>query len=96
MSSPRLVLFIIVSSFQEIQRAGLGTGRRWTSLKQHPKPPPGFEPQTESSTPSTASPLPEPTPKKSNWEVIEHFTGGNKGKGSLSSSLIAVRKFNNI
>lgn len=75
--------------FQEVQRAGLGTGRRWTSLKQHPRPPPGFEPQTEVSTPSTASPLPEP-PKKSNWEVIEHFTGGSKGKGSLSSSLIAV------
>lgn len=30
-------------------------------------------------------------PKKSNWEVIEHFnSGGAKNKGSVSSSLIAV------
>lgn len=74
---------------QEMARAGLGTGRRWTSLRQHPRPPAGFEAHTDTSTPSTASPLPE-VPRKSNWEVIEHFTGGSKGKGSLSSSLVAV------
>lgn len=32
------------------------------------------------------------TPKKSNWEVIEHFNTAPKGRGSVSSSLIAVRK----
>lgn len=69
----------------------LGVGRRWASLRQHVRHPPGFEQQTSSgvSTPSTASPVPEP-PRKSNWEVIEHFTNNSKGKGSLSSSLIAV------
>lgn len=30
------------------------------------------------------------TPKKSNWEVIEHYNTGSKGRGSVSSSLIAV------
>ncbi|XP_059621799.1 adenylate cyclase type 6 [Phlebotomus argentipes] len=28
--------------------------------------------------------------KKSNWEVIEHFNTGPKGRGSVSSSLIAI------
>lgn len=30
--------------------------------------------------------------KKSNWEVIEHFSSSGRGRGSVSSSLIAVRK----
>ncbi|XP_055695668.1 adenylate cyclase type 6 isoform X2 [Lutzomyia longipalpis] len=30
------------------------------------------------------------TLKKSNWEVIEHFNTGPKGRGSVSSSLIAI------
>lgn len=30
--------------------------------------------------------------KKSNWEVIEHFSTTSKGRGSVSSSLIAVSK----
>lgn len=30
------------------------------------------------------------TPKKSNWEVIEHYNTGIKGRGSVSSSLIAA------
>lgn len=49
------------------------------------------------STPSTAtaSPLVAPSGgpdghRKSNWQVIEHFSS-TKDKGSLSSSLIAVR-----
>lgn len=29
--------------------------------------------------------------KKSNWEVIEHFSSSGRGRGSVSSSLIAVR-----
>lgn len=33
------------------------------------------------------------TPKKSNWEVIEHFnTNAKGGKAVVSSSLIAVSK----
>lgn len=32
------------------------------------------------------------TPKKSNWEVIEHFNSSEKSRGSVSSSLIAVSK----
>ena len=38
------------------------------------------------TTPNTAS----STPKKGNWEVIEHFKTDIKGRGSVSSSLIAV------
>ncbi|XP_030746554.1 adenylate cyclase type 5-like, partial [Sitophilus oryzae] len=77
-----------------------GIGRRWTSLKQHPKlsdssNDTGTGTTTPLSTPSSTantSPFPgsvggEHT-KKSNWQVIEHF--GSKEKGSLSSSLIAV------
>ncbi|KAJ3656244.1 hypothetical protein Zmor_015334 [Zophobas morio] len=75
-----------------------GCGRRWTSLKQHPRS--CTEPLTETgnssglSTPSTAntSPLPAAageSTRKSNWQVIEHF-GSKDNKGSLSSSLIAV------
>ncbi|XP_049822325.1 adenylate cyclase type 6 [Aethina tumida] len=79
-----------------------GVVRRWTSLKQHPRT--GAEPLAESgtgtgsstSTPSSTantSPLPAAstcveTVRKSNWQVIEHFS--SKEKGSLSSSLIAV------
>lgn len=29
-------------------------------------------------------------PRKSNWEVIEHYNVGSKGRGSVSSSLIAA------
>lgn len=67
-----------------------GCGRRWTSLKQHSRPCTeqlvGGSTSTPSST-TTASPLPD-LPKKSNWQVIEHY--GSKDKNSLSSSLIAV------
>ncbi|RZC39011.1 hypothetical protein BDFB_005056 [Asbolus verrucosus] len=74
-----------------------GCGRRWTSLKQHPRS--CSEPLTETgnssglSTPSTANTSPLPAAagegaRKSNWQVIEHFS--SKDKGSLSSSLIAV------
>lgn len=77
---------------QEATNLRRGIARRWTSLKQHPRP--CTEPLVSEgggSTPSTAtaSPLPE-VPRKSNWQVIEHF--GSKDKGSLSSSLIAVSK----
>ncbi|KAH0808345.1 hypothetical protein GEV33_014446 [Tenebrio molitor] len=73
-----------------------GCGRRWTSLKQHPRS--CTEPLTEIgngsgvSTPSTTNTSPLPATagegaRKSNWQVIEHFS--SKDKGSLSSSLIA-------
>lgn len=45
---------------------------------------PGQQQQHHSQQPST--------PKKSNWEVIEHFnTSAKSGKAVVSSSLIAVR-----
>ncbi|KAK2585367.1 hypothetical protein KPH14_010044 [Odynerus spinipes] len=68
----------------------LKSTRRWASLRQHPerndggKPrvellldPPGSKPSTPSSQPHTPNTPKTPhTPvKKSNWEVIEHFTG---------------------
>ncbi|XP_018566319.1 adenylate cyclase type 6 isoform X1 [Anoplophora glabripennis] len=83
-----------------LRRGGV---RRWTSLKQHPKfgTEPLSETtgtSTSLSTPSSTantSPLPATSTggggevaRKSNWQVIEHFS--SKDKGSLSSSLIAV------
>lgn len=73
--------------FQEIALRR-GCGRRWTSLKQNPRS--ETEQLTkESSTPSTNTASPQPAvPRKSNWQVIEHF--GSTNKGSLSASLLTV------
>lgn len=85
-----------------LQESGWGRrvhGRRWTSLKQHNRAGDqnlsGTGKDSVPSTPSTAtaSPLAAGAAmeghRKSNWQVIEHFSS-NKDKGSLSSSLIAV------
>ncbi|XP_076269275.1 adenylate cyclase type 6 isoform X2 [Rhynchophorus ferrugineus] len=76
-----------------------GIGRRWTSLKQHPK----FSDSSNDTGTGTTTPLSTPSStantspfpggggdhtRKSNWQVIEHY--GSKDKSSLSSSLIAV------
>jgi hypothetical protein len=67
--------------------------RRSTSLRQTRSAQISLELQVQ----PLSSPLTAPsttTPKKSNWEVIEHFnTSGSKGRGSVSSSLIAVSDF---
>ncbi|XP_022913545.2 adenylate cyclase type 5 isoform X1 [Onthophagus taurus] len=66
------------------------SGRRWTSLKQHPMPcSEQLVINSGVSTPSTVATTPShaETPRKSNWQVIEHFA---KDKNSLSESLIAV------
>lgn len=52
--------------------------------------PPAPTPQTSSSPPAGGHYNTNPA-KKSNWEVIEHFNPGSKSRGSVSSSLIAVR-----
>lgn len=72
-----------------------GIGRRSTSLRQTRTPQISLElqvpslhsPVIGSLTNATATTT---TPKKSNWEVIEHFNNAEKGRGSVSSSLIAV------
>lgn len=71
-----------------------GIGRRSTSLRQTRSPQNSLELQV----PSLHSPVissmscgnAATTQKKSNWEVIEHFNSAEKGRGSVSSSLIAV------
>lgn len=68
-----------------------GITRRSTSLRQTRSPQISLELQVQPLN----SPLNQPlttstTPKKSNWEVIEHFSSAGKGRGSVSSSLIAV------
>lgn len=72
-----------------------GIGRRSTSLRQTRTPP---QISLELQVPSLHSPVisslttgnATTTPKKSNWEVIEHFNSAERGRGSVSSSLIAV------
>lgn len=84
-----LLLLLLFSKETGTIRRGCG-GRRWTSLRQHSRPCSEQLVSGSTSTPSsttTASPLPD-LPKKSNWQVIEHY--GSKDKNSLSSSLIAV------
>lgn len=73
----------------ELQACGVQSG--------HPQHPHGQQsPLMSQITNAMAANLATTTgtllPKKSNWEVIEHFnTGGSKNKGgSVSSSLIAV------
>uniref|UniRef100_A0A1B0A6Z0 adenylate cyclase n=1 Tax=Glossina pallidipes TaxID=7398 RepID=A0A1B0A6Z0_GLOPL len=68
---------------------------RSSSLKQSTNSqlqhPPALDPNVQSST-GTLSQMQAPsTPKKSNWEVIEHFnTSAKGGKAVVSSSLIAA------
>lgn len=70
--------------------------RRSTSLRQTRTPNISLELQMPTLSPvlSSLSTIGSTTttPKKSNWEVIEHFNSTEKGRGSVSSSLIAVRK----
>ncbi|KAF5269198.1 hypothetical protein FQR65_LT02499 [Abscondita terminalis] len=64
-----------------------GCGRRWTSLRQHART--DTLRLTEPSTPSSATASPfHDTPKKSNWQVIEHFGSNHKVGGSLRSTTL--------
>ncbi|XP_055297190.1 adenylate cyclase type 6 isoform X2 [Sitodiplosis mosellana] len=70
-----------------------GIGRRSTSLRQSRSPQISLElqvPSLQSPIISSLTTTTTTTPKKSNWEVIEHFNNAEKGRGSVSSSLIAV------
>lgn len=69
-----------------------GMARRSTSLRQNRSPQISLELQVQPlpSPGSGVGPQLTTTPKKSNWEVIEHFSTAGKGRGSVSSSLIAV------
>lgn len=73
------------------------TGRRSTSLRQTRSPQislelqvPSFHSSGTNAFVSSSQAPTTTTPKKSNWEVIEHFNTADKGRGSVSSSLIAV------
>lgn len=73
------------------------SGRRSTSLRQARSPQISLElpslhsPGTNAFVGSNQASIATMTPKKSNWEVIEHFnSAAEKGRGSVSSSLIAV------
>lgn len=70
-----------------------GIARRSTSLRQTRSPQISLELQVpmlhSAFTPLSTQPT-TTTPKKSNWEVIEHFNNAEKSRGSVSSSLIAV------
>lgn len=68
-----------------------GIARRSTSLRQTRTPQISLELQVQPlQSPVNATQTATTTPKKSNWEVIEHFNSASKGRGSVSSSLIAV------
>lgn len=70
-----------------------GIARRSTSLRQSRSPQISLElqvPSLQSPIISSLTNATTTTPKKSNWEVIEHFNNAEKGRGSVSSSLIAV------
>ncbi|XP_055844529.1 adenylate cyclase type 6 [Episyrphus balteatus] len=73
------------------QTSGKFSGRS-SSLKQPRSVQPALELQVPTITqPQIQLPTTQPTtPKKSNWEVIEHFNPSKGGKSSVSSSLIAV------
>lgn len=73
--------------------------RRSTSLRQTRSPQISLELQVQalqSPAISSLNTATTTTPKKSNWEVIEHFNNADKGRGSVSSSLIAVKKIINL
>ncbi|XP_031621838.1 adenylate cyclase type 6 [Contarinia nasturtii] len=70
-----------------------GIARRSTSLRQSRSPQISLElqvPSLQSPLISSLTTATTTTPKKSNWEVIEHFNNAERGRGSVSSSLIAV------
>lgn len=70
-----------------------GITRRSTSLRQTRTPQISLELQVQPlQSPVNPTQTATTTPKKSNWEVIEHFNSASKGRGSVSSSLIAVSK----
>lgn len=86
--------FINVIRFQEKDASSRkGIARRSTSLRQSRSPRISLElqvPSLQSPLISSLATATTTTPKKSNWEVIEHFNNAEKGRGSVSSSLIAV------
>ncbi|ALC43989.1 CG43373 [Drosophila busckii] len=67
--------------------SGAGAGSRQISMELHV---PGHS--SGANSPCAGQPMTQPsTPKKSNWEVIEHFnTSAKGGKAMVSSSLIAA------
>ncbi|XP_023178612.2 adenylate cyclase type 6 isoform X2 [Drosophila hydei] len=71
-----------------LKQAGSGAGSTQASMELHV---PGHS-SAAGSPSGLAHPLTQPsTPKKSNWEVIEHFnTSAKGGKAMVSSSLIAA------
>lgn len=73
-----------------LKQAGSGAGSTQASMELHV---PGHS-SAAGSPSGLAHPLTQPsTPKKSNWEVIEHFnTSAKGGKAMVSSSLIAVSR----
>lgn len=73
-----------------LKQAGSGGGSTQASMELHV---PGHS-SAAGSPSGLAHPLTQPsTPKKSNWEVIEHFnTSAKGGKAMVSSSLIAVSR----
>lgn len=68
----------------------VGWARRCASLRQTRSPQISLELQVSQPAVIFATVPTTSTPKKSNWEVIEHYNTGSKGRGSVSSSLIAV------
>ncbi|SPP87107.1 adenylate cyclase type 6 [Drosophila guanche] len=71
-----------------LKQSGSGISQQ-TSMELHvPGQGGASSPQTQSQTQTQTQPS---TPKKSNWEVIEHFnTSAKGGKAMVSSSLIAA------
>lgn len=95
-------IYFFVAYFQEskhrkffsrsasLRQAGSG-GSQQASMELH-VPGQGGQGGMSSGAGSPSQPQTQPsTPKKSNWEVIEHFnTSAKGGKAMVSSSLIAV------
>lgn len=83
-----------IHKIQTDSSARKGIGRRSTSLRQTRTTQISLELQVPSLHSPVISSLSTgnatTTQKKSNWEVIEHFNSAEKGRGSVSSSLIAV------
>lgn len=100
--SHTITIYFFVAYFQEskhrkffsrsasLRQAGSG-GSQQASMELH-VPGQGGQGGMSSGAGSPSQPQTQPsTPKKSNWEVIEHFnTSAKGGKAMVSSSLIAV------